>query len=199
MDVAVGVVAVPQRERHVDWLTSEIRTDVVVFDEDHHGERWCHQEVLAKLLRKDAYWLVLVEDDAVPVEGFDEKMRTALEGADQDAIVSFYLGSGPWAGMPNAEREAAIPAMHAEGEATGWIKTDMLYSAVAFAVPLSIAPLIGWCLRDTAAPTDTAIGLWTRKMQVPVWYTYPSLVDHRDDFSVVDGIEPVVERRALWL
>lgn len=145
----------------------------------------------------DATWLILIEDDAVLTDDFRERAAQALAAAPPDSIVSFYLGTGPWAGMGNAMREHLLPAIIEEGRTTGWVKSDRLFNAVAFAMPMMLAPLVRYYMSASDYPTDTAIGQWTLMMHVPVWYTFPPLVDHADGYSYVDGCEPIITRKAL--
>lgn len=198
MSTAVGIVAVPERWTAGGRLARKVGSEVLVTDVRHHGERWCHQETLARLIDTGADWLVWLEDDALPCPRFRERLSDSLDSAG-DALVSLYLGTGRWAGTSPARMEPVVRGMVERAESGGsrWIETDALWHAVAVAVPAYRAGSLLAHLRADPRPTDQAATRWARTHFLPVRYTWPSLVDHDDSLPrIVRTSDRPVPRRA---
>ena len=58
-----------------------------------------------------------------------------------------------------------------------------------------IEPMVAWCDRLTIPNYDMRQSHWLRAHGIKVWYPYPSLVDHRDSPSLIEGRNG--RRRAL--
>jgi len=192
MTVAIGIVAQPARRDMAEELAKQVDADLIVVDEDGQGERWCHQEALRRLIKTGADWLVMLEDDALPVDDFLPKLATALE-MEPPGIVSAYLGTGRWSGEHMEVHEPRLRAMidHADMTGAKWITADRLWHAVAVAIPLTLAPAVLAYIENDGAHTDKAIGYWCIETRTPVHYCHPSLVDHAD-------LEPIGFARKAW-
>lgn len=200
MSIAIGIVAHPDRLQQARDLMTWTSANVISLDDKGHGERWNHQNTLAKLLRYRADWYVLLEDDALPGADFHGHLHHYLTTAPS-GIVSLYLGTGRWAGTSPPHHERVVRGLieDADQEGAEWITTGALWHAVGVAIPRTHASSLLAHLRDSPLPTDEAITAWCRATRTPVHYTWPSLVDHHDGPTVTlhpDGQQREQPRRA---
>lgn len=149
---------------------------------------------------------LIVEDDAIPVQGAGALVEEFLEGRGQGLpLVSFYLGSGaPVDKQP--EIEAAVE--RARGMGGGLVRLPGLYHAVAYSIRPDRAARVVAAFHAAAAimggypangPIDRLIG----QAAGETWYWQPSVFDHDDDLpSIVPHKGPRPKpgtRRAHWL
>lgn len=197
---AAGIVAHISRAEQAKRLARRVRAKVVSVDDGTLGGNVNHRVTLERLYAdtKDdpPTWLVILEDDAVPVRAplkhFDLALRSAPE-----SIVSFYLGTNfPRYWQPGVER--AIRDADAAG--VKWIVGDHLLHAVGYAIYRHCVPeLVDYLKTVPSLPIDEAITEWARRVHRPVAYSWPSLVDHLDDEPVIshkDGVPRNLPRKA---
>jgi len=115
--------------------------------------------------------------------GFLQHAAAALEHRPGD-LVSFYLGTSR---PPEWQAAVDDACMRAEDAGAAWITAQALLHGVAIALPASEVPeMLAWCERPNL-PYDKRLGAyWWYQMARPVFYTWPSLVDHDDGPTVVD-------------
>ncbi|MCH9816731.1 MAG: hypothetical protein K0U64_09855 [Actinomycetia bacterium] len=137
---------------------------------------------------EDAY-LVVLEDDAVPVDGFREQLDSALSVAPAP-VVSLYLGAGY---INDPRTKVALGKADAIG--AHWIVTQgRVLHAVALAVRRELVPsMLGAVGRGAAVDGD--LSRWARGNGHAVAYSNGSLVDHCDEPSLVCRYQRA-ERRA---
>jgi hypothetical protein len=84
-------------------LAGELGAHLLI-DEGDHGANWNHRRAL-EWAAEQSCRVVVLEDDALPVHGFTEKVTTGWRGS-RDDMLSFYLGTGrpPQYQMQIAER-----------------------------------------------------------------------------------------------
>lgn len=124
-------------------------------------------------------WSVVLEDDAVPVDGFREQLASAL-GVAPAPIVSLYLGTGY---ISDSRTKALLEKADAVG--AHWIVTrGRVFHAVALAVRHEMLPSMLGTVSKRAA-IDVEISRWARKHGHTVAYTNGSLVDHSDAPSLM--------------
>ena len=154
---SLGIVAHPSRRDMAETLAAQVAADLTVYDNNHQGERWCHTETLRQLATLDSDWCVWLEDDAQPIEDFRASLHRALTST-RPAIVSLYLGTGNWAGVPRSQA-ATITELIETADRTDahWITTNALYHAVGICVPTAWAPSLITHLEQAARPTDRTI------------------------------------------
>lgn len=122
-----------------------------------------------------ADWHLLLQDDALPCPDLLPGLEQALEHVPADAVVSAYLGKGGAMGA----RWGPIVA-DAERSGSSWVISAKLLWGVGILLPVSRIPeMIEYADRRTGTPDDMRVCGWAEKHRVDVWYTWPSLVDHR--------------------
>jgi hypothetical protein len=166
-------------------------TDGAVFmDDGTLGEPGNTRRALRWAETQDATHVLVLQDDALPVDGFLELARAAIAERPEH-VISYYLGTG-------RPLQTYATELVAQADANGdrWIETTRFIWGVAWSVPtLQLPSLNEWLDARRDTPTDTETGHWSRFNRVPTTHTWPCLVDHADDGSL---IHPRIERRRAW-
>lgn len=187
--IDIAVVAHPQRLDMAANLTDEVGGTMLV-DVDSRGCAEMHVAALKYLCdeAKDAIWLVVLEDDAIPVPDFRVHATEALMQAPGALLVNFYLGTGTNTGVQDVIRRAID---HADQLDVPWIHADCLMSTVGYAVHRSVVQHLLDAIGNPHDPLEVPkrITHWAQGAKTMVRYTWPSLVDHRDGWSVIAGQE----------
>lgn len=181
------VVAHPDREWRARQLAYELGAGIAV-DDLGEGEWANHRSALLLGAQSGASHVLCIEDDAVPVPNLLAEAAKAIE-ARPNACISLYVGTG-------RPRQIGVRQAIERADALdlSWLSADSLCWGVAFIMPAQdIDPMLGWA-KTSRLPTDQRIGAWYRSQQRPVYYTWPSLVDHADIPSVIKG-RPRPEKR----
>jgi hypothetical protein len=186
--IDVVVMAHPAR-REQAVLLAEATDATIVWDQ--LDDEW---DTGARALREFdpcATHHIVLQDDALPVPGFIEHAERAIAARWHDPI-SFYLGTSrppQWQG--NVDKATAA----ADAEGLAWLTAEQLLHGVAVAVPThDITSLLAWC-RHSVLPYDERIGAWYRTQRRLITYTWPSLVDHADDGTLVQHADHRPRRR----
>ena len=123
----------------------------------------------------DADWHVLIQDDALVCEDFLPGLAHALLGVPDDVVVCPYLGRGGAVGQRwvNLGHEA-------DRRGASWVLSHKLMWGVAICIPVRLIPeMIDRADRMVGTPDDMRVSGWAKRTRRDVWYTWPSLVDHR--------------------
>lgn len=171
-------------------LQEQVDPDFISWDDGSRGE-WANGESLWRMLAEEpTVWSVVLQDDALPIPNFRHHLTEALIHAPATAI-GLYVGTCRPRGIQ------VIDAIEeAEKEGSAWLEADTLLWGVGVALPTAQIPeLIEWCSR-AELPYDARIGAWFKRRGLPVRYTWPSLVDHRDAPSVIPNRPRPCERVA---
>lgn len=124
---------------------------------------------------------VVLEDDAVPCEGFREQLEQVLAVAPTP-VVGLYLGTST---PPHWQRPIRQAITEAEREGAHWLITHSVINAVGVAIRTDLLPV----KPPVGKPIDEALAQWAKTNGRLVGYPLPSLLDHRDE-------EPVIRKRA---
>jgi hypothetical protein len=189
MSVDVAVVSHPQRDEMAVELATEVGALVVRDTEcrggvgDMVGCARTHARALQVLLdQSDAEWLVVLEDDAIPVPDFRFHVGAALQCA-RNPLVGFYLGTGT---NPDVQTVIKLAIRAADGVGVAWITGDCLLSNVGYAVHRRVVSrVVDAVHRYTRVEVPLRITRWVQECGAGVDYTWPSLVDHRDGWSTI--------------
>jgi hypothetical protein len=174
-------MAHPDREAEVDELLGALDRPTPVYWDDEgppsgNGDRvWRTARGAWSLADPDADWHVLIQDDAQPCADFLAGLERALAFVPPGAVVSPYLGTGRnvpirWEAMCRAADTA---------KAT-WVRSNKLMWGVCLVLPVRDIPdMIGYADTRAGVPDDMRVAGWVDRTGREVWYTWPSLVDHR--------------------
>lgn len=196
---SVGIVAHEKRRAHAEALSDKVG-GFVSWDDGTLGCNGNHLEVYRKLAGVNTQYAVVLEDDALPVEDFNNQLVQALSVAPAP-IVSLYLGTSR---PPDYQARIRRALDAATRQQACWIVGKRLLHAVGVVIPVESIPSLLTFLDQLPhpVPIDEAITNWARlSMRVSsICYTVPSLVDHRDDetlFVHPDG-RPRSQPRKAW-
>lgn len=118
---------------------------------------------------------VLIQDDAIVCRDLLAGLELALEHVPPGSIVSPYLGTGRMA----PARWDHLERM-ADAAGAAWVRAERLMWGVCLVMPTSDIPaMVEWADRRGGVPDDMRVGGWAKRNDREVWYTWPSLVDHR--------------------
>lgn len=192
MDEDIKFVVVGHHSRYKQALClSESLGAALLIDGYDRGANWNHYRAL-EWAAEQACRVVLLEDDALPVEGFSSLVAGWLNRF-RDSVVSFYLGTGR---PPQYQLEIATKLIAADCVRADHITMQRLVHAVCYSVPPSLIPKVlqRW---DKSKPADYAVG---DACGGTVIYPCNSLVDHADGLPVEKHCDrqPRRERRRAW-
>ncbi|MEZ7798527.1 hypothetical protein ABUS55_18415 [Citrobacter pasteurii] len=160
-------------------------------DDGDHGANWNHRRVLEWAACQPCR-VVVLEDDALPVQGFTEKVTDWLLRFPDD-MLSFYLGTGR---PPQYQKEIVDRLIAADKTRADFITLQRLIHGVCYSIPPQHLNrvLSRW---DSGKPADYAVG---DAYGGEVIYPCYSLVDHADGEPIERHPDktPRTERRRAW-
>jgi len=174
----LGIVAHSARSGEAKALAKTVHADFISLDDGWLGCDDNHEAVQLHLANMPTEWSVVLEDDALPVEGFRTQLKAALQAAPTP-IVSLYLGQKRPPHWQGRIKKALAKAEHA-----CWIQSTHLLHAVGYAIRTPLVPSL--LAHQSTLPVDQHITQWARTHNHPIAYTHPSLVDHKDLPTLVD-------------
>lgn len=195
---AIAIVAHTARLEQADKLAATVNANAVLVDDGTLGCNANHRRAWEHVAERDADWSVILEDDAQPVDGFLSQLDQVLAVAPS-SVVSLYLGKL----RPPHWQDRIRRTLHTAD--AHWLTAPTLLHAVAVCIRTELLPamLHGTPTRkpiNPHKPIDEAIGTWARHNGIRVAYSNPSLVDHKDDGTLVqhpDG-RPRKPGRVAW-
>lgn len=190
----MGIVAHSSRAAQAEHLAATAAADYLHVDDGTLGCDDNHHHVAYHLHTRPTAWTVIVEDDANPVAGFRPQLAQVLTIAPAP-IVSFYLGRQR---PPQHQDAIAAATRQADLDDSHWIIATRLLHAVGYAIRTPLLPSL--LNHNTALPADEHISHWALSRGYTVGYTWPSLLDHRDEPSIAthrDG-KPRLPGRVAW-
>lgn len=191
----IGVVAHTSRLAQAEHLADQVGATILSVDDGLLGCDDNHEQVQSLLATKPATWSVILEDDALPVEGFNDQLAQALT-LSPSPIVSLYLGR-----LRPPQYQSAIEAATeaATLDNADWIISTHLFHAVGYAIRTELLPSLLNHL--TPLPVDQHITTWAQQYGHTIAYTWPSLIDHHDGPTVITqhpDQEPRTPGRTAW-
>ncbi|MBW7710668.1 hypothetical protein K1J24_06050 [Enterobacter hormaechei] len=189
-DIKFCVVGHHARRQQAEALAMSIGAHLLI-DEGDHGANWNHRRTLEWAAEQPCR-VVVLEDDALPVQGFTEKVTDWLVRFPDD-MLSFYLGTGR---PPQYQKEIAGMLVDADRVCGDHIVLSKLIHGVCYSPPQGrLARMLSAWNKTLAA--DYAVG---EAFGGRVIYPCYSLVDHADMPAVErhPDNEPRTERRRAW-
>lgn len=150
-EIKFVVVGHHTRLGHAQRLAALLDAHLLI-DDGNHGANWNHRRAIEWAAEQPCR-VVMLEDDALPVEGFTEKVKDRLVRFPDD-MLSFYLGTGR---PPQFQKEIADWLIAADKTRADFITLQRLIHGVCYSVPPQRlnSVLSRW---DSSKPADYAVG-----------------------------------------
>ena len=179
--VSVAIMAHPRREAFIPELQAALDCPATVVWDDGSNSRWGTGRRALLAYDPDATHHLVLQDDAVIPRDLVAGVEAALDHAPQDVPVCLYVGKvRPYREM--------VTEYIGRAQDASWLVMDRLNWGVAVVFPTSIIDgLVEFCDRETIPNYDSRMSKWFEANNMPVWYPWPSLVDHRESPSLVPG------------
>jgi hypothetical protein len=180
--LSVSVMAHPSRADLVNDLLERIGPVPVTWDKvnDRHDPGTRAMEAHDPTCTHH----LVIQDDALPCADLLAGIEKALVHVPDGHPASFYIGK------VRPFRSAVTKAV-ARAEGASWIVMAGIYWGPAIVVPTaSIVELSAWYRGKHGARHqnyDRRVSKWFERQDLGCWYSWPSLVDHRGDDSLVQG------------
>lgn len=180
--ISVRLITHPQRLLQAvilqDFLLRERFAEVqVILDKEMHGAKATHIKALqAPSKRDDITHILIIEDDAWPVQDFKLKVEEKITAFPQD-LISIYLGTG----KPARWQQVVDTLITGSEPYSASISLSMLIHGVAYLAPIHIQELF----KDNPATlhegADFHVGqVWHKATKRQIIYPVYSLVQHED-------------------
>jgi hypothetical protein len=180
--LSVKIMAHKKRARHIPGLLERLGLTEADVIWDRRSDRWDTGRRAWEAVDQTADFGCVLQDDALVPLDFIAGMEKALTYLPERALVSPYTGTR----RPSASRvERAVK--EARKADVSWIRMPSLNWGVGIIAPTDIINrMLPWCDKQTYPNYDRRIGRYAIDMlRLPTYCTWPSLVDHRDDASLV--------------
>jgi GR25 family glycosyltransferase involved in LPS biosynthesis len=189
----IAIVAHKDRQVMAEKLAGEVNADHISLDNGGRGAGLNHRKAWEWLMNHPSDWGIVLEDDSVPCKDFRNQATAALEKAPA-RVVSLYLGRARPIGWQDSVEKAVE---RAQQKKACWITDKHSLHAVAMAADMRSLKMVWHALTlYSVYPPDEALSLYTYRNQIDVAYSYPSLVDHLDESSLIPGKIPC--GRVAW-
>lgn len=179
-------VVIPTVESRIDLANSlALRTggEIIVDPVGDGSERSATDNHVRAMLSVGSTedWVVVLEDDAEPIDDFQSVLRDQLSEVNVPSVVSLYLGMGrPARIQKTIERTISdLPGT------ASWIECRSLFWGVGVCIPGSYVDSVAEYALSSSRPWDQAVSLWAMSKRLPILYTWPSLVDHIDEDTTI--------------
>jgi hypothetical protein len=180
--LSVKIMAHKKRAHHIPGLLERLGLTEADVIWDRKNNRWDTGRRAWEAVDQTADWGMVVQDDALVTRDLIAGLEKAAAFLPERCLVSPYTGTR----RPVASRvERAVNAARAAN--ASWIRMPSLNWGVAIMAPTDIIDrMLPWCDKQTYPNYDRRIGRYAIDMlRLPTYCTWPTLVDHRDDDSLV--------------
>lgn len=179
MTTDIAIVAHPARRQMVRELARHVQPGIIAWDNARMGAARNHLQAWGYLKDGPQQWAVILEDDCIPVADFRTQLTAMLAKAPGN-IVSLYLGRG----RPD---QWQLPISAVIAQEACFLRADELLHGVGYALRTptlrALYPSVRAALAHLHRPKELValVSIWARKNEELIYYTRPSLVNHRDD------------------
>lgn len=183
MSLSVAIMAHPKREAQVRHVMGEVGDVTVVWD--RINDRWDTGKRAMLAYDASCSHHLVIQDDVLPCRDLLAGVEEAMKHVDEGCPLCLYIGRR----RPKSH-VVARAAKRAETMGAAFLTMRTLNWGPGIVVPTAAIPdMIAFSDRLTAIKNyDRRLSrYWELKAKLPVWYTWPSLLDHADGPSLVKG------------
>lgn len=183
--VSAVIMAHEKRAAFIPELQARLDREVpVIWDEKN--DRWDTGARAMRAYDPEASHHLVIQDDAVLTANLIAGVERALEyvPSPEKTPLALYLGRNkPFRHTMN------VVATKSEQLQASWVKMTQIHWGVGIVFPTNlIDEMVTWCDTRSEIPNyDRRISRWVGHKHLDVYYPWPSLVDHRDSPSLVEG------------
>jgi hypothetical protein len=189
--VSLVLMAHPKRWAFVEELKEKLHDPYVVWD-DGSNDRWSTGRRAMLSYNEEATHQLVIQDDALVCSDLVAGLERALEHVPEGSPVCLYVGRV----RPSYER-MKVAAKECARVKASWLVMDGINWGVGVCVPTScIEEMVQESDKVQVSNYDSRMSGYFTRRNIPVYYTWPSLVDHRDSPSLVEGRGG--KRHAFW-
>lgn len=193
METTTRYIVVAHKDRYAiatdlaDYLSADISVDLGDLGSNaNHDRAW-------KMASKSGQtWSAVIEDDVILTDNFLDHVQDALAHMPSEGVLSLYSG------YPRPLGDRVKRAVHnARASGHSFLRYNSLLWGPAVLMPSRLVPsMLKMVSRINSLQYDQRFSFWTSRHRIPVYYTMPSLVEHRDEPSLIWGDRP--PRKAWW-
>lgn len=178
---SVAIMAHPKRRAFIPRLRKTLdRPAAVIWD--RRNDRWDTGRRAQLAFDPEATHHMVIQDDAIVCRDLTAGVEAALKFVPDGSPLGLYVGRvRPFAGVIQRLVEEAQPD-------ASWLKMAELHWGVGVVVPTAVIPdMIAWCDEHPVQNYDRRMSNYFARFKIPVYYPWPSLVEHRDSPTLVHG------------
>lgn len=173
MTISAVIMAHPRRKRWAEDLARQLDAQIVW---DRYNDRVETGLRCIQAYDPAASHHLVVQDDAIVCRDLIPALELAAK-VSEDRIVCLYIGAGRPLSQPRIRQLTDA----ADARQASWISWPGTIWGPAILYPTVHLPrLIAAYKRDPLPGYDGRINNSARRLGISWWYTWPSLVDHRD-------------------
>ena len=198
--MSIAIVAHPSRSTLANALAETVGAESLCWDTTNDGCEANHLAAWRWLRDSPDDWGVVLEDDTFVVSDFRDQLNQVLLHAPSP-VVSLYLGRGhPHGGESDWQNRISAKI----ASEVCWLTAESLLSGQGYAIATTLIPDMLHTVTPLAQemPIDEAISWWCQERGILVAHCRPSIVNHRDETSLIqqrhDG-QPRTTARVAWL
>lgn len=180
--IAYEIMAHPSRMEMIGPLAKSLKAGVTW---DEKSSRWdTGKRAWEALADSEAEYGCVIQDDAILCRGFTRVLRDALEFVPERSPVVLYAGT-------------SIRSQVRHVKDASWLVMKQIIWGPGIVLPTKIIPqVLAMGERYRIDNYDLRLSKWFERTGTPVYYTWPSLVNHRNGPSLVQG--RTGGRHAYW-
>jgi hypothetical protein len=180
--VSASVMAHPKRSAWALGLADKLDLAADRITWDRCNDIWDTARRAWLSFSPEATHHMVIQDDAVPCRDLISALEGALVYPPAESIASLYVGTR----RPMTHEVTRLVQRAREDDAS-WLVLEALCWGVAVVVPTEIIPeMVAWCDQHNSRGDDVRIRRFVQtQLHWQVWHPWPSLVDHRDEASLI--------------
>jgi len=196
MKLAVVIMASRQRTTYAEALYDKLSQQgfchIQIIYDDGRGEWATGERCIRRAGMLDADYCLILQDDAIISKHLYENTISSLESLPSAGILSLYTGQ-----VKPYRATVTIAIQKASEQKASYLRCKKLLWGVGVVLPVSAIERLLDALKHRTSLYDVRIGEASRHIELDIYYTVPSLVNHNDDLPSLINHQ-VSEKRVAW-
>ncbi len=189
VSVNYNIMAHESRKEFIPYLQDILGDAEVIWDKENN----CLETRIRCLehhIKSGKEYGITIQDDAILADNFKKKAEDFINSIGEEAVYNFYYKKG----------QPEQPVTEAVRSGKNYIKERRLWNEIGFAMPVKLMQeMIDYLtpILKRGSKKDWQIQYFLTKKKIPVYFSLPSLVDHRIIPSILNR-STSKQRTALW-